>query len=348
MPLGGGRVKECRGNVVASRKVVPVYSRRIEAMGAIMDYGALINEAARISWRHKSLWIFGLFAGSLPSFNFSGSGDSESAFGFDPKLFDGSSRSMFPPELLDFLDQYWPVLVAAVLLFALAMIVANLISQPALIDATNKISRGGIYRFGTSFSRGIDFFWRFLGLFLIGFAISIVAILGMVLIGILTFAVHTLAGVLYLLVAIPLALFGVFALYNVFSLAQRAIVVRDSRIGDALEEGMTLFRTHMSKVFILLLIYIALLLAVVMCLGVVFLVVGIPLAAIAIADPESLLTVIVLGLLLGLPASIAIGGFSGSFIQVLYTLFYFRLVEPGGTGPIDTPGPAIGTAGPTA
>ena len=35
-----------------------------------MNYGALISEAFWLTWRHRFLWFFGLFAGGGTSFNF--------------------------------------------------------------------------------------------------------------------------------------------------------------------------------------------------------------------------------------------------------------------------------------
>jgi hypothetical protein len=43
---------------------------------------------------------------------------------------------------------------------------------------------------------------------------------------------------------------------------------------------------------------------------------------------ESKIVIFVLALVLGLPISLVVGGFIGTFFHSLYTLFYFGLVDP--------------------
>jgi hypothetical protein len=313
-----------------------------------MDYGQLFSKALRIMWNHKSLWIFGLFAGSGlgSNFNFSSPGD------FSAKDFSGFGGTGFGGDLEQFGDlvvSNLGLLIVAGLLLGVVMTVCHVISLPALIDATNKIARGGRYRFSTSFSAGLDFFWRYLGLFFLGIMSAMVLMAVLVMAGVVSFAIHAALGVLYLLVSIPAGIAGLFTIVLVFGLAQRALVVRDVSIGDSLEEGWTLFRRHLGKAIVFSLLVFAVSIGITIALLIGFVIVGLPFAAFAFTSDASILEILMYGLIIGLPVSLLIGGSSGAFFQILYTLFYFGLVEParpavsaqpGATGMSESGGPA--------
>jgi hypothetical protein len=131
-----------------------------------------------------------------------------------------------------------------------------------------------------------------------------------------------------ILLAIPIGLAAAFILTTVFSLAERAMIVRDTTIGDALSEGMFLLRRRFGDCVLMWLIYIALAIGIGIALVV---------AAMALYWPinsyvESLLygdaQTFLLAFVLGLPIALAIGGFGGTFFTNLYTIFYFELVDP--------------------
>ena len=224
----------------------------------------------------------------------------------------------------------------------LVFVALYLISLPALIDAVNKVKRGGVYRFGDSFSVGVDFFWRFFGLFLLSFFVGIAAIgLGVAIVAI-GFAMHTALGIIALLPIIPIALFGVFVLTNVVALAQRAMVVRNIGIADSLQEAMTLLGRFFGRNVVIFLIWLGLSIAVGVAALIIWAAIGIPIGIAVYASGLGVLPAVLLGLLLGLPISIVLGGFTGTAFTNLYTLFYFELVEP--SGPPPSPGPSPGYA----
>ncbi|MCK4301470.1 MAG: hypothetical protein KAW91_01780 [candidate division Zixibacteria bacterium] len=284
-----------------------------------MDYGRIIRESFEIAWRYKSLWIFGLFAGG----GFSG---------FNWNMNSGNEEST-----LQNLDQYGaaapdlilaPIIMVGVLI-GLVFLVMHLISCPALIDAVNRIKRGGGgYRLGESFSIGVDFFWRFLGLLLLYLFAGLVLIGVMAGIVIFLGTVHLLLAVLAALVLLPAALFIFFALRSQYALAQRALVVRGCRLADAVSEAYLLFQRNLSKNLVIFLIVIGLSIGIGIAAVTIWLAVGVPIALIALAIGLDLWPGLVLVMLLGLPVSVVMGGFTGTALENLYTLFYFDLVEP--------------------
>jgi hypothetical protein len=302
-----------------------------------IDFGALIRRSFEIAWRYKSLWIFGLFVGGGGYYNLNlrenlareyGGGDSLN-------MYDFSGLENFIREHL------WEVISAvAVWLAAVVVIslVCYLISSPAMIDAVNKITRGGSYRFTDSFSRGLDFFWRFAGLFLFGLGLMLFLVFGIVLLAIFLTPFT-------LILTIPVGFVVSVLAWHILALGGVAMVARDTDIGNAIEEGWTLVKQNMSNIVLITLLYIALAIGFWVVLGIIAAIAFWPIGALVALLTGSLWPAILLALVIGLPISLVLGGYQGTFFNALYVQFYFRLVEPTPvpsaipTGPSNPPGP---------
>jgi hypothetical protein len=307
-----------------------------------MDYGRVVNKSFEVAWRFKSLWILGLFAGgSTTGFNW----PTNLSENLGLEDIDFSTRHFG----LDFWDSWIPEgLVISLLLWlffiGLLFLIMHFVGVAGLIDAANKITRGGRYRLGESFSTGFRHFWQFLALgvglffFIVGFIVFIALFI------VLLFKLHTVLGILGLLFIVPIVFCFAVASGNIYSLAQRSIVVRGNSIGDGLEEGYRLFRHNIGKNIVIFLVDIGLSIGLWLLALIVWGIVGIPIAAIVIASGLGWVAAILLGLLLGLPVSLVVGGFGGTVLTNLYTLFYFELLEPHRTQPAVTPPPGPGTA----
>ena len=203
-----------------------------------MDYGKIVSQSFNVAWNYKSLWVFGLFAGGgYSAFNWNvGEGDKcdLTSLGVDADMFTNLYQIMAP------------FLVMAGLLL-LVLFLLYFIATPALIDAVNRITRGGKYRFGDSFSVGLDNFLKFLGLGIVFFFVMFVGFMLTVGFAVLAFVIHWVMGVLSLLVLIPIGICAVVTGTSIYNLAQRAIVVRKVSIGDGVVEGVTLFTHNISK-----------------------------------------------------------------------------------------------------
>ncbi len=286
-----------------------------------IDFGSLISRSFQIAWQHKSLWVFGLFlGGGGGSWNF----DSDrllSRYGHDLGL-DRWDRFQ---GMENFLEEFAvPVIGALVLflmVFILVMVTCYLIAKPAMIDGVNNVTRGGQYRFGSSFSRGLDFFWRFLGITVLGF-VSIMALI----VGIVLFAV--VLTPFTLLVTIPVAFIVGFFVWHIFELAQVAMVARDISLGDALAEGYTLLTRNLGNCFIMSLILFGFGIALFIGIMLLTLMIFVPLNMMVGSMTGGVLAAVMLGFFIGLPISLVLGGYSGTFFEAMYIQFYFRLVDP--------------------
>ena len=288
-----------------------------------MEYGRIISESFRISWRYKSLWVFGLFAGSI------GAG-----FSFDPSardFFTGRDGLREAIESagsaigLEFVFA-WVFVVAVVGLILMAI---HLVCLPALIDGVNKIKRGGLFRWSSSLSAGLDFFWRFLGLAMISIMIAALGFGLSVVVGLALPDVDTAILAITALLFMPVTLFVGFILTSIFALAQRAIVVRNVGIADGLHEGFELFRQNFLKSLVIFLIYIGASIGVAFGAILILGIVAIPIVLLALIAESAWVLVVILGCIVGLPLLMVMIAFATTFLQNLYTLFYFDLVEPG-------------------
>lgn len=294
--------------------------------GSIMDYSRIITRSFEIAWKYKSLWVFGLFAsGGWSNFNLD-----MPTREIDPSAFGGF-------DILNMPDEMKVMFVVALFAMILVFVLISFIAQAAIIDSVNRIDRGGRYRFSEAFSAGLNFFLRFLGLALIAM-FSFVAMMAVIILPVvLLFQIHTAVGVLSLLFAIPASFFCIYFLTTVFNLADRVIVVRDCSIGDGLEEAYLLFKKNMGSAAILFLLFIAFSIGFAIVSLIVWGIFGLPLAAIGLVADMEPLRALILGVIVGLPISLIVGGFMGVFFSNLYTLFYFELVDPASRRGIQAP-----------
>lgn len=289
-----------------------------------MNYGHIIGDTFKIAWRNKSLWVFGLFAGGGGAgFNFDDSWFKKQDLGFDPEEFFQTWDIPFDWRLLI------PIALALAVM-GLGFMIMHLISVPALVDGVNKIKRGGSYRLGSSFSVGIDFFWRFFGLSMIAVVVVFGAILVAVAFGFAAYAVHWAVMVFYILIMIPVFMGLIFAATSVFELGTRAMVVRNIGVFDSIHEGYLLLKRNLGKNILIFLIYIGLSIGLGLGALLIWAMVGAPIALIALATGLALIPALILAVIIGMPVSLVVGGFIGTVVESLYTLFYFELVEPGG------------------
>ncbi|MBI5266079.1 MAG: hypothetical protein HY851_02490 [candidate division Zixibacteria bacterium] len=292
-----------------------------------MDYGRMIRDSLALAWRHKSLWVFGLFTGWGTTFNTSfGKNDLKSLSGGE---LGDSPYGMFGQDPSQYMSLLAPFLVGMVI-FAIVYILASCIANPAQVDAVNRITRGGTYKFSESFSTGVDFFWRILGMYIVGFVVFLVS-MGVIgaCVGV-AFVITPILGIISLLPAIPLFFFVILALTMIFYLAQRAVVVRNVSIADSLQEGYALFRNHLGKNVVFFLICFGLALGIGMMVGLAMVIIYLPVGALAYSLGAPVWAAFLIAIALALPVSIPVGGYFGTFFSSLFTMFYFGLVEPSG------------------
>jgi hypothetical protein len=276
--------------------------------------GAIIRKAWEICKLHKSLWVLGAFAGGAPTFAFQ---------------WQNRSLGLFGGHLSPLGAGAGVAIVMALLVFLFLFLILHLICAAGLVDAVNRLARGGAYKLSSSFSVGLDFFWRFLGLFILYLFACIASMVALVLPGALCFFINTVLGFLSLLILIPVGLAAFFAIFCIHELARRATVTRNVGLGEAVEEAWYLFRNNLATNAVFVLIIFALSILIVAVLVIILAALAAPFVAIAFIPKFGLILALILGIPVIFLVLVLFNGLTGSFLSAIYTLFYFELLQPG-------------------
>ena len=307
-----------------------------------VDYGYLIRESWRLTWRHRFLWVLGLFASSSvgscsPSFNYQ----------FGPSDF-GESE----PEIRQTLEQIavWIgqnlelvfLAVGILLLLVLVLIVLSLIAQGGMATATADLARGRLVTSGQAWSIGLRLAWRYLVMWLILLGLLIVVFLVFAAVLGLLFLVGSNAsgggqalliafGVLLVLVMIPAGIAIAIAASIAGAFAQRAIAVEDAGPLAALERGVGLLRGRLGTSLLAWLVSLGLGIGAAIAVGIGVVVLLIPLGIVGFvlfsAAGLSAATIIYLALaaLVLIAGSWLMSGIANTFFWSYWTLVYLNL-----------------------
>ena len=237
-----------------------------------MNYSQLIRDAWAATWRHRYLWILGLFAGGAAGFG----GGQQGQWEVDRGDFDGWSprAAEFAESAGNWLAANWVFFAVGFGLLGLALLALSFVAQGGMAKATADIAAGQGSSLGQAWRAGLHFCWRYVGLWLALLAVVLLAaaVVGVLLViaiatGALTAGAMPGDGataglvVALLLIAIPLAFVGMAATV-VFSIvanyAQRAVAIEDEGPVAALGDGWRLFRRNVGASLLVWLVNLAL------------------------------------------------------------------------------------------
>ena len=179
----------------------------------------------------------------------------------------------------------------------------------------------------------MKYFWRMVGLNLISFFVIVGAVLIIIGIIVIAFVVAVPLGFISLIPMIPIGFMVILMLGNSFILAERALVVRNAGVFNAISEGFNLFMANKVNNFILFLINLGLGIAVFICTMIILLIIAIPFIALGLFTGPGWIIGLVIGIPIFLLIMLPFSGFLGAVFEGINTLFYFRLVEPQGIQP---------------
>jgi hypothetical protein len=296
------------------------------------NFGEILTRAWQIIWKHKILWVFGILAscsrgGGSGSSGASSSGNSGFSSG-QPIPFDQGME-----QFNQWMNENLALFVGAVILvLVLVLLFAFLgtIGRIGLIKGTYKAERGTEQLvLGELFSESIPYFWRVFGLsFLIGLAFLLIFI-PILLFGVFTAGIGFACLLPLLCLLIPVGL----VVNIVIEQANAAIVLEELTMLDGLRRGWEIVKSNIVAVLIM-----AIILAVIG--GVIGLVVAIPLLlavipaalAFAIGEAQNWAPLMLAGVCvcLYLPIVITVQGIIVAYIESAWTLTYLQLTgKPG-------------------
>jgi uncharacterized membrane protein len=301
-----------------------------------MNYGDLLSEAFRITWRNRFLWFFGFFVGgasfNIPSTNFGGQ---------QGMPFESASGPLrwVSENLILFLVSVGVLVLALALVF----IVLAMISHGALTESVTALHRGEPRRFGSAWRAGTAYFWRVTWLkglfFLMALGLALLIFLPVVLGVIAIFAftesvglrvLSVVLGVLFVL-ALLILVFLPFAIVNQFAL--RELVVGGRRVMDSIGGGFGLFRRNIGRSLLAWLVQLGVMLGLAIAMLVVIIILAVillgPAVALFAADQSAAAVVVgVVGGLLFLIPVFVISGALSAFNHAYWTLAYLQLTSP--------------------
>ncbi|HET9589097.1 MAG TPA: hypothetical protein VFO91_09945 [Anaerolineales bacterium] len=296
------------------------------------NFGEVLSRAWQIIWKHKVLWIFGIFAGCSRGGGggSSGGGGGATGPGGDGRL----------PEIERFFEQLgqwidnnaWiiAVFVLTVLVLIILAIFLGAIGRIGLIRGTYHAEQGRERLvFGELFSESMPYFWRVFGLSLLIGVLILLLILPLILFGVLTAGIGLICILPLLCLLIPLS----WAVMVVIEQANVAIVLEDLGIVDGLRRGWEVVRANVGTMIVMALILFIGAAVIGILLAIPIIITIIP-AAIAIAaaaggdTPAAWIWTLGICAVIYLPILFVLNGILTAYVQTAWALTYMRLTRP--------------------
>ncbi|HEX9840967.1 MAG TPA: hypothetical protein VGA72_16575 [Anaerolineales bacterium] len=297
------------------------------------NFGEVLSRAWQIVWKHKVLWVFGIFAGCSRG---GGGGGGGGGSGIET----GTQQPF--PELQRFFEQIgqwidnnaW--IIAVFIVFILVLVVLSIflgtIGRIGLIKGTYRAEQGTEQMiFGELFSESMPYFWRVFGLSLLIGLLFLLIFLPLIFFGIITAGIGFICIIPLLCLLIPIS----WAVMVVIEQANAAIVLEDLGIGDGLRRGWEVVRANIGTMILMALILfigsavVGIVLAIPLIVAVVPLVIG----SAAGAERTPLLIAGVCCAVY-LPILLLLNGILTAYIQSAWALTYMRLTKPQDNVPV--------------
>jgi len=300
------------------------------------NFGEILTRAWQIIWKHKVLWIFGIFAGCSRGGG-GGSGGGGGGGGAQP----GQPFSQFE-RLMDQIGQWmndnpwivWAIVVLALALIALTIFLGT-IGRIGLILGTNNAEEGAEKLvFGELFSESMPYFWRVFGLSLLIGLIVLLLFIPLILFGLFTAGIGFICILPLLCILIPIS----WAVTVVIEQANVAIVLENLGIGDGLRRGWDVVRANAGTMIVMTLILFigAAVIGIVLALPIILTVIPMAFAFAAGGgdQPAAWFWVIAACCAVYFPILLVLNGILTAYIQSAWTLTYMRLSKPQDQAPV--------------
>lgn len=296
------------------------------------NLGEVLTTSWKTIWKHKVLWVFGILA------SFARGGGGGSASGGNSGYQTGSGDAPFSTEQFErgiqqvaqfFEQNLWIIIAGVVILVLLAFLLyaAGMMGRIGLIKGVYKVETGAErLSFGELWSESMPYFWRIFGMnFLFGLAFVLIFI-PLVLFGFVTVGIGFICILPLLCILVPIS----WMIAVVMEQAQPAIVLENLGIVDGLKRGWQIVKTNAISMILL---------AIVLAVGgaIIGLVIALPIILsvlpifIGMNTLNESYTPVYIGLAccaLYLPVIIFLNGILTAFIKSAWTLAYLRLTKP--------------------
>ena len=305
-----------------------------------MNYGDLIRDSFRITWRNRYLWFFGFFV-YLGSGGGGGGGNAGGGGGDFDEQGSAEIASVSATAVQSTFQNLGLIiiLIVAFLLIFLILFAIYVVSQGGLTDSVAAIERGQRRDFFSTWGAGTQYFWRVLGqiLLFVGIVLGLLLIVAIpigALVGgalltdstafkVVAIAVGVLVGIVALIVIfIPVAIVRQFA--------RRTMVISGDGVIASVGSGYRMFRHNMGRSLLVWLIQLGIMLGAGIAFLIALLIVAFVLAlpAILLAVAGSTTAAWIAGgtaFLILLPFLIVGSAILGTFDHTYWTIAYLRM-----------------------
>ncbi|CAN5126061.1 hypothetical protein BH18ACT10_BH18ACT10_04130 [soil metagenome] len=306
-----------------------------------MNYGDLIRDSFRITWRNRYLWFFGFFASmGSSSFNYSSSGNTGGDFDEQSSTEIASISAAAIQSPFQNIALIIALIVVGLVIF-LIFFAIYLVSQGGLTDSVAAIERGQRRSFSSTWRAGTGFFWRVLGqvLLFVGIVLGLLLVVAIpigALVGGAFLTDSTAFRVVAIIIAIPIGIAALLAIFIPIAIirqfARRTMVVGGDGVIDSVRSGYRMFRHNLGRSLLVWLIQLGIMIAASIALIIALLIVGLILflptilLAVAGSTTAAIVTGIIAGVIL-LPVLIVTAAILGTFNHSYWTLAYLRMTS---------------------
>ena len=303
------------------------------------NFGEVLTRAWQIIWKHKVLWIFGILASCARGGgggSSGGGGNSGYQTGSGDNPFSGDKIERVMNQVGTFLENNWWIIIAVIVgIFLLSFVFyfLGMMGRIALIKGVAQADKDAeSLSFGELWAESMPFFWRVFGLnFLIGLAF-LVLFIPLVLFGIVTAGVGFLCLIPLLCIMVPLS----WVVMAIIEQAQNAIVLEDLNMLDGFKRGWEIVKANAVPIIIMMLILGigSGIIGVIIALPIIIAVVP---AVIGMAVSQQTLTPFYIAAaccVAYFPVLLFFNGVLTAYIQASWTLTYLRLVKSKEEAPV--------------
>src|SRR6266508_1358041 len=299
------------------------------------NFGEVLSRAWQIIWKHKVLWIFGIFAGCARGGGGGGGGGGGAGQG-------GNQRFPQLERVFEQIGQWitdHPWIIVVFVLLILVLVVLSLffgtIGRIGLIKGTVQAEQGAERLiFGELFSESMPYFWRVLGLsVLIGlilFFVLLFLFIPLAFFGALTLGIGFICILPLVCILIPV-LWGIAV---VIEQSNVAIVLENLSISDGLRKGWEVVRANIGPMILLALILFIGSGIVGFIFAIPVLVAVLPFIFGAANNSTSLILIGVVCCVVYFPILLVLNGILTAYMQTVWALTYIRLTKPQDNAPV--------------
>ncbi|MDP1546925.1 MAG: hypothetical protein Q8L87_12970 [Anaerolineales bacterium] len=301
------------------------------------NLGEVLTRAWNIIWKHKILWVFGIFAVFARGGGGSGGGGN-SGYRYD------SSDAPFPTDQFErgfeqfgqFMEQnLWIIFALIAFIFVLSFLfyALGIMGRIGLIQGALKVEKGAeSLTFAELWSESMPYFWRIFGLnFLIGLAVFVL-IVPLVLFGVITAGVGFLCILPLICILVPIS----WVVMVIVEQAQPAIIAENLGMWDGFKRGWEIVKANAVNFIILALILMVggAIVGFIIAIPIIFAVVPLVLGANILDQTLTPIYIALACCAVYLPVLYLLNGILAAYIQSVWTLTYLRLTKPSEEAPV--------------